>query len=133
MTPTNLSIPPDLSDTGNGVTVIGSSIVSQNITADVSSPAAPLVTVSQSGVYMVALYAEVDNTTAATGLLQANINNNGGPVASFSQSMNAPVASHDVQFVTVFSDLTFTFDWSVTLFSTGAADIKIIASVIKLF
>ena len=113
--------------------IVGSQTVSQTITVDVSTPAAPLVTVPESGVYLVAVYGEVTNTTAATGTLAANLNNNGGPISSISQSMNSPVGTSDTQFVTIFSDLTITFDWSVSGFTTGSADIKIIASVIKLF
>jgi hypothetical protein len=133
ITPANAAFTPSGNANGGSIAISGSTTVAQNITADTSFGPVLLVTVPESGPYLVVLYAEVTNTTAVTGTLAANINNNGGPVASFSQSVTAPVAANDAQFVTVFTDLSFTFEWSVTGFTTGACDIKIIASVIKLF
>lgn len=113
--------------------MLGTATVNQPITADVSVGPNPLVTVPESGPYLLVIYGEVTNTSAATGTLAAQLNNNGGPLVSFSQSVTSPVANNDFFFSTIFTDLLITFEWSVTGFTTGSADIKLIASVIKLF
>lgn len=130
LTPTEAAFTP--SGQINLETILASATVSQNITADTSYGPSLFVTVPESGPYLAVIYAETLNSTAATGTFTGNLNNNGGPAVAFSQSITGTWGTNDCQFVTVFTDLEFTFEWAVTGFTTGSADIKIVASVIRL-
>lgn len=133
ITPADAAISPDGSGGGNPATVVAvSSTTIQTITADVVVPAFEIGPLPDTGPYIIALYAIITNTTAATGALSASVTVDGGPAASIVQALTPAAAAHDIVFIGPFGVSTL-LQWDVSGFTTGSADIKIIASATKLF
>ena len=103
-------------------------------TATVDAVVAPfsIGTVAMDGPYLVSIWIKISNTTAATGTLAVSLVRGAYGLNSPATNLNATSDLSSTNGTSLLAG-NVTLNWTIAGFTTGSADYKIIASIVKLF
>jgi len=130
ITPSNASFLPS-GQTAGGM-IIATYEFSGTATADLVVPSFSLVNVPATGPYILSVYCICTASTAATGAIAFTLTYDTVGFITATCGLTSVDADANMVFEGV-DEPAITLDWAISGFTTGSADFRLVASVVKLF